>query len=47
MGKQHTGDMASDGSTKFWELFGGSLVDGVDQWGPDEEMCMQESPETA
>lgn len=35
--------MASGGSTKFWELFGGSLVGGVDQWGSDEEM----SPETA
>lgn len=33
VGKQQTGGMASDGSTKFWELFGGSLVGGVDRGG--------------
>lgn len=37
----------NDGSTNFWELSQGILVGGVDQGHPDEDMCLQKSPETA
>lgn len=37
----------NDRSTNFWELSRGILVDGVDQGDPDEDMCLQKSPETA